>query len=535
MPDAADLIARRLAAAGCRHAFGIPGGEVLALMDALDRAGIRVLLARHENGAGFMGEGVHHSDGAPAILVATIGPGLANATTVIANAFQDRVPMVVLTGCVSAAERHGYTHQVFDHVRLAEAVAKAAFRVEDGMAAMLADRAVAIATEGRPGPVLLDVPIDVQSREQPAPPPAPEPAPAPVGPAEGPALDRARTWLAEARRPLVIAGLDVPNQGAEAAVEAFCRRFRAPLITSYKAKGALPEDDPLALGAAGLSPRADGFLLPLVAASDCVVLAGYDPIEMRIGWRDPWGPGARVIDLPAIAGGHGMHRARLLFPGDVAAGLEALGRGLAPRDTWAGGEPAAARAALRAGSRLDEDWGPAAVVDVLRRSLPRDAVVTTDSGAHRILLSQLFDCYRPRGLLQSTGLCTMGGALPLAIGRKLAEPERAVVATMGDGGLEMVLGELATLRDLGLALPILVFADAQLGLIELKQRSSQLPNLAVDFGATDFPAVARALGGEGVAVRDRAALAREMEAALARDRFTIIAAEIGRRAYDGRI
>jgi len=537
MPHSADLIAERLAAAGCRYAFGIPGGEVLAVMDALDRAGIRVLLARHETAAGFMGEGVHHHDGAPAILVATIGPGLANSVNVIANAWQDRVPMVVLTGCVATGEQHAYTHQALDHVKLVEPVAKAAFRVEDGMAAMLADRAVSIATEGRPGPVLLDIPIDVQTREQPAPQAAPAPAPAPAatGPAEGPALEEARSWLREARRPLVIAGLDVPNQGAEAAVADFCRRFRAPLVTSYKAKGALPEDDPLALGGAGLSPRADAHLLPLVAASDCVVLAGYDPIEMRIGWRDPWPEGARVIDLPAVPGGHGMHRARLLFPGDVAAGLEALGRGVAPQDTWPEGEPAAAKAALRAESGLDEAWGPAAVVDALRRALPRDAVVTTDSGAHRIVLSQLFACYRPRGLLQSTGLCTMGGAVPLAIGRKLAEPARAVVATVGDGGLEMVLGELATLRDLRLALPILVFADAQLGLIELKQRSSQLPNLAVDFGATDFPAVARALGGEGVAVRDRAGLARELEAALARDRFTIIAAEIGRRAYDGRI
>ena len=541
MPHSADLIARRLAAAGCRHAFGIPGGEVLAVMDALDRAGIRVVLARHETCAGFMGEGVHHHDGAPAILVATIGPGLANAVNVIANAWQDRVPMVVLTGCVSTDERHAYTHQVLDHVKLVEPVAKAAFRVEDGMAALLADRAVAIATEGRPGPVLLDIPIDVQTREQPAPAPPPQAAPvpqaasAPVGPAEGPALEEARSWLAEAHRPLVIAGLDVPNQGAEAAVADFCRRFRAPLVTSYKAKGVLPEDDPLALGGAGLSPRADRRLLPLAAASDCVVLAGYDPIEMRIGWRDPWPDGARVIDLPAVAGGHGMHRARLAFPGDVAAGLEALGRGVEPRETWPEGEPAAAKAALRAESRLDEEWGPAAVVDVLRRSLPRDAVVTTDSGAHRIVLSQLFECYRPRGLLQSTGLCTMGCAVPLAIGRKLAEPDRAVVATIGDGGLEMFLGELATLRNLGLAIPILVFVDAQLGLIELKQRTSQLPNLAVDFGATDFPAVARALGGEGAAVRDRAALARELETALARDRFTIIAAGIGRRAYDGRI
>ncbi len=535
MPDSADLIARRLAAAGCRHAFGIPGGEVLAIMDALDRAGIRVVLARHENCAGFMGEGVHHRDGAPAVLVATIGPGLANAVNVIANAFQDRVPMVVLTGCVSTSEQHSYTHQAFDHVRLVDAVAKAAFRVEDGMAAILADKAVAIATEGRPGPVLLDIPIDVQTRQQPGPAPMPDTGARPVAPAEGPALDEARSWLAEARRPLMIAGLDVLTRNAEPAVAAFCRRFRVPLITTYKAKGVLPEDDPLALGGAGLSPRADRHLLPLAAASDCILLAGYDPIEMRIGWRDPWPEGARVIDLPAVADRHGMHRAPLVFPGDVGAGLEALGRGVAPRGTWPSGEPASARAALRAGSRLDEEWGPAAVVDVLRRSLPRDAVVTTDSGAHRIVLSQLYECYRPRSLLQSSALCTMGCAVPLAIGRKLAEPERAVVATVGDAGLEMFLGELATARDLKLAIPILVFVDTQLGLIELKQRGSQLPNLAVDFGATDFPAVAKALGGEGVRVRDRGALAREMEAALSRDRFTILAAEIGRRAYDGRI
>ena len=250
------------------------------------------------------------------------------------------------------------------------------------------------------------------------------------------------------KRPLMIAGLDVVTQQTEGAVAAFCHRFRVPLITTYKAKGVLPEDDPLALGAAGLSPRADRRLLPLVAASDCIFLAGYDPVEMRAGWRDPWPDGARAIDLPAVLEHHGMHRPSLKFPGHVGAGLEALGQGVAPRETWPLKEPAAARTALRAESRLDEDWGPAAVVDVLRRSLPRDAVVTTNSGARRIVLSQLYECYQPRGLLQSSALCTMGCAVPLAIGRKLAEPERTVVATVGDAGLEMFLGELATVRDL---------------------------------------------------------------------------------------
>ena len=217
---------------------------MLVLIDALARAGLRVVLAKHENCAGFMGEGVHHRDGAPAVLVATIGPGIANAVNVIANAFQDRVPMVALTGCVPADAQHTYTHQVLDHVRLVEAVTKAAFRVEDGTAAVLADKALALATEGRPGPVLLDVPMDVQTREQPAAAPLPSTAVAPMAPAEGAALDTARTWLAQARRPLAIAGLEVLTQSAEAAVASFCHRLRVPLITTYKAKGVLPRTIP---------------------------------------------------------------------------------------------------------------------------------------------------------------------------------------------------------------------------------------------------------------------------------------------------
>jgi acetolactate synthase-1/2/3 large subunit len=535
MATTAQIIARRLFDAGCRHAFCIPGGEVLVLIDALADAGIRVILAKHENCAGFMGEGVHHFNGAPAILVATIGPGIANAANVITNALQDRVPMIALTGCVAAVESHNYTHQVFDHVRFALPITKAAFRVEQGTAGVLADKAVAIATDGRPGPVLLDVPIDVQSAEQPGcATPARAPL-APMAPAAGEALETARNWLAEAERPLVIAGVDVLNQDAADAVADFCRTVNAPLITTYKAKGVIAEDNALALGAAGLAPRADAVLLPLVKEADLIVLAGYDPIEMRANWRDPWPATARVVDFCAEANTHYMHQGGLNFVGHVGAGLAALGRGHTSRTTWANGAPAQTRAELALRFEADEDWGPAAVVDECRKTAPRSTVATVDSGAHRILLSQIWACYAPRGLLQSTGLCTMGTAVPLAIGRKLAEPDRPVVAFVGDAGLEMFLGELATLRDLKLSLPIVVFIDESLGLIELKQRGAQMPNLAVDFGATDFPAVARALGGNGAWVHDRTSLRTELDRAFAGDGFTLICAVIGRGAYDGRI
>ena len=129
----------------------------------------------------------------------------------------------------------------------------------------------------------------------------------------------------------------------------------------------------------------------------------------------------------------------------------------------------------------------------------------------------------------------MGCAVPLAIGRKLAEPERPVIAFVGDAGLEMFLGELATARDLKLGIPIVVFVDEQLGLIELKQRGLQMPNVGVDFAATDFTAVAQAMGGHGVVAPDRGSLNAHIKESFERDTFTLISAPIGRRAYDGRI
>lgn len=532
MTTSSQVIAARLVEAGVLHAFGIPGGEVLALMDALRENGIAITLARHENCAGFMGEGVWHATGAPAVLFATIGPGIANAVNTIANAWQDRVPMIVLTGCVPAVDVLSYTHQVFDHSALLAPITKGVFRVEKGTAALTIDKALMLATTGRPGPVALDVPIDVQRMQEVSWARSAHRAQSPMAPS-GEDLNTARGWLKDARRPLVLAGLDVLVQDASDAVAAFCHETGAALVTTYKAKGVVPEDDPLALGGAGLSPKCDEILLPVVQASDCVILAGYDPIEMRTGWRDPFGADQRVVDIAAEPNSHYMHQGILNFTGDIRAALTALS---APKTgTWPGGEPSEARTALIGVTRRTETWGPAAVVDEARKASPRDTVATVDSGAHRIVLSQIWECYEPRGLLQSTALCTMGCAVPLAIGRKLAEPERPVIAFVGDGGMEMFLGELATARDLGLSLPIVVFVDEQLALIELKQRGQQMPNVGVEFGRTDFVAVAEALGGTGVSVETREDLNKAVTQAFTRDGVTVIEAVIGRNAYDDRI
>ncbi|WP_114286038.1 thiamine pyrophosphate-binding protein [Candidatus Halocynthiibacter alkanivorans] len=532
--SASEVIAERLYQAGCRHAFGIPGGEVLAMMDALDVAGLKITLVKHENSGGFMAEGTWHHDGAPGVLFATIGPGIANAANVIANAWQDRVPMIVLTGCVPALEAQTYTHQVFDHVKFLEPVSKAAFRVEPGTAGVLIDKAINIATSGRPGPVLLDVPVDVQREMSDAwykPRFRPQSAMAPAG-AD---LDLAQGWLRSAKRPLLLAGVDVLTQSASDAVARFCVENSVPLITTYKAKGVLDEAHALSLGGAGLSPLADKILLPLIQSSDCLILAGYDPVEMRIGWRDLFAADQNVIDISAERNSHYMHQAPVNFTGDIAATLSAIGAGSVPEAPWPSDEIPATKSALQELCFLGEVWGPAAVVDEARKASPAGTVATVDSGAHRIVLSHVWQCDAPHGLLQSSALCTMGCAVPLAIGRKIAEPDRPVIAFVGDAGVEMFLGELATARDHGLGIPVVVFVDEQLGLIELKQRGSEMRNLGVEFPGTDFTAVAVAMGGAGVTCHDRASLNDAIQTAYGRNTFTLISAVIGRNAYDGRI
>ncbi len=533
---AADILAQRLYAAGCRHAFGMPGGEVLTFVDALEKAGIAFTLVKHENSGGFIAEAVHHRDGAPAILVTTVGPGALNVVNVVENAHQDRVPMIVLTGCVDADEALTYTHQVLNHQAVFSAITKASFCMSAQGAGIIADKALARALEPRQGPVHIDVPISVADEKVSGDIAMPERAPASQTAPAGRDLETARQWLSVAQKPLAILGLDILADRSQDEVRNFLETFNIPFVTTYKAKGVIPENHPLCLGAAGLSPLADGHLLPLVKAADLIVAIGYDPIEMRVGWRDAFDPKHQnVIDIAAVPNEHYMHQASLNFVCHTGAALKALGAGLSSQKVWSDDVPSTTRAALAEAFPTTDDWGPAAVIAEARAALPPQTLATADSGAHRILLSQMWQCSEPRGLIQSSGLCTMGCALPMAIGLKMAEPDRPVVGFMGDAGFLMVAGELASAAELGTAPILLVFVDRSLSLIELKQRQRQLPNRAVNFARHDFAAMGKAFGGQGFTVTNRIQLREALDAALSSDVFTVIAAEIERGGYDGRI
>ena len=527
---AADVVAKRLYEAGCRWAFGMPGGEVLTLLDALEKAGIQFVLCRHENAAGFMAEGTYHRTGAPGILLATIGPGALNGINVVENAREDRVPMIVLTGCVDPETAQTYTHQVLDQGAVFKAVTKASFMLNAGAAHVIADKAVAIATEGRPGPVHIDVPISVAD--------APangegilRPEALPMVPSAQ-AMAGAKSALASAKRPLIIAGLDAISDASTGVLRTAAQQLGAPVITTYKAKGMLAEDHPLSLGGAGLSPKADTLLLPLVAQADVILLIGYDPIEMRPGWQNPWDPARQiVIDITAEPNHHYMHQSTFNFIGDCPETVTAL-----LPDTALAGWPDDAvtdtKTALTTAFPSGEKWGPAQAISICQETLPADTLATADSGAHRILLSQMWTCKFPKALTQSSGFCTMGCALPLAMGAQIVEPNRTVVSFSGDAGFLMVVGDLATAAENNLKTIFVVFVDASLALIELKQRGRQLKNAGVDFARSDVAAIGRAFGGNGVSVSNGDDLRRALEDAQTADTFTVIGVEIDKQAYD---
>ncbi len=542
----ADLIAQKLHQAGSQYAFGIPGGEVLALMDAMNLAGLKFNLVKHENAGGFMAEGAWHGLArqgvdAPVVLLATLGPGVTNAVNVIAGAFQDRVPLIFLTGCVDTAEAETYTHQVMDHQQLLRPIVKASFKAAPGALNAMMDKAISIAMSGQPGPVHIDVPICVAEGESTETQKAPSYGLRAAQLPFGDVLEQARDLLGSAQRPIAIAGVDAVNVDAGNEIEALCEACQIPLITSYKGKGLIPGNHKLSLGGAGLSPKADKILMPLLAEADLVVLIGYDPIEMRVNWRNPWSVETSVIELTPVLRCHGMHHVSHTLEGDIKLTLLSLTpkdeAGVAPEESgWLRERIAPAKDKLKADFTAEvSGWGPATVFHALREALPVTTVATADSGAHRILVSQIWESYYPRTMLQSSALCTMACALPLGIGHKMAKPEDPVVVFVGDAGLEMGLGDLAVLRDMQVPFIVCVLVDESLSLIELKQRANQNPNLGVDFSATNFPALADAYGGHGVWVNDAESLKKEAKAALERDTFTVLACRIDRRAYDGKL
>ena len=534
MPKTTEIIAGALKECGVTHAFGIPGGEVLELLEAFRKAGIEFVLTKQELGAGMMADAAFQLTGKPGVLVATLGPGITNTATAVAQALLDRSAVIVLTGEIATSLKAVYTHQILDQDLMMRPLVKWSTTIQAQGAFEQVRKGIAIAQSPMPGPVHFNLPTDVAVADQ-AEGRRFEPLTS-TGAAPAPHVAARMTeWLESAKRPVAFVGLGVQLDRAHAELRAFLEKWRVPFVATYKAKGVVPEDHELCIGATGLSPVIDKLHMAELRHTDLVLTIGFDPVELRSDWMHPWDEHKRSINIDLVPNTHHVYRSSVEHAGSIASCLSTLTRAASTRvpERWPAEELERYRGSLRAAvaQKPERGLGPYLVASTLRKVFPRDTIATVDTGSHRILIDHVWEAYEPRRLLQSNGLGSMGYALPAAIAAKLFFRDRPVLAMMGEAGLDMVIGELALLAKHKLNPTLVVFRDDTLSLIKLKQERMQLPETGVRTGSPDYAMVAQAYGGRGVVVHDMENLHRAAEAALDSDVFTLIDARIDPAEY----
>jgi acetolactate synthase-1/2/3 large subunit len=517
----ADALVRRLRDHGVRHVFGYPGGQLTPIYDALYREpSIRHFLARHEQAAGFMADGYARATGRPGVCLAVCGPGVFNAATPLATAFTDSVPVLLISGQIPTRGRglrSGYYHEN-DQLTACATMTKWAVRAEDVADVVPAlDRAFAALMEGRPGPVLFEVPLDVLRAEMPpgAWPPLPEAA-APPSPSRADVANLAKAikgWS----RPLLLAGGGAVSAGAGAALMQLAERLSAPVFHTAMGKSAVPADHPLAAGLPWHRATSDltnmgSFFSPLFSEADGLLAVGCRFTQLATGgWTLPLplplGKSVAQIDIdPDEIGRH--YPAAASAVGDARLALQALLDALPP-------EP---RAPWAKPQRPLEPWRLPGMdlIGPLRRALPRDAIVAADITRLGYLMLADFPVYQPRTFLHPAGFVAMGHGLPAALGAKAAFPDGAVVAVMGDGCFQMCGMELATAVQERLPVVSVVVNDGALTLIKaIQQRRYESRFLGVDLLNPDFGTFAQAFGVRYRRADDDAAFEAALREALA--------------------
>lgn len=478
----ADALARAVAEVGADTVFGVPGGGPnLDMIGAFERAGLRFVLAHHETAACTMAGTYGLLTGRTGVAIATRGPGVANGANGVLQCTLDRFPLLFVTDCVAAADYERVGHQRIDQRAFMGPVTKGSGRLGGtGDARLTAWGALAEANSAPRGALHLDYDAAAACIAADTLRPAPEATYDLIAPA--------REQLVAAQRPVAVVGLGAIEhaEGVRSALE----RLGCPVLTTYQAAGVLPEGHPQLAGL-----YTNGVVESAVLdQADLVVAVGLDPTEPMPGrWRYP----SPVIAVDQVPPDASFVPAALQLIGSPVAMLDAIVSG--PCAGWESGAGAAAladaRAALRgAAARTDGTFGPVELVDALIAAAPDGATVTVDAGAHFLAVLPFWPVRSPLQLLISNGAATMGFAVPAAIAAALARPGTPVVCCVGDGGLGMTLGELETIARLRLPITVVVFDDAALTLIALKQREGQGGAGAVRYAPVDFAAVGAAMG-----------------------------------------
>jgi acetolactate synthase-1/2/3 large subunit len=465
---------------------------------------MRFVLTHTEVAAAYMAAAYAQLDDVVAPFIATRGPGAASAVNGVAHAWLDRRPVVALTDTVSSAEAQRISHQRLDQRAIYAPLTNwsAVLGGSGGDAAVTMSTAIDAARGPRPGPVHLDFDPAASAT---APPARSAARPGTSTRDLGEAIER----VSRATRPVVVAGVGARRYPKE--IRRLVRGTGVPVLQTYDAKGVVPDSWP---NSAGLFTGAT-MESPILEAADVILMLGVDTAELI---PNPWPYPAPVVSIAEWPEDTPYFKADVEVTGqlaDLLAALPAPLPGAWPADSGLN-HRASAAAALRATSAGGgaKGLGPATVVTCVRSIAAPGSIATVDAGAHMLAAMPLWDVEETGEILISSGLATMGFALPAAIAAALARPDRRVYCLVGDGGLGMVLAELETLERLNLPVTVVVFNDSALSLIKIKQRpSGHGGNGAVAYRQTDFAAIARGFGITAITAADEPQLCRALKAA----------------------
>ncbi|MBV8652217.1 MAG: acetolactate synthase large subunit [Alphaproteobacteria bacterium] len=529
----ADLLVAALENEGVERIFGLPGEENLAVVEALRRSRIELVLTRHEQAAAFMAATQGRLTGRPGVCLSTLGPGALNLATGAAYAHLGAMPMLMITGQKAIKSARQARFQIVDIVGAMRPLTKMTRQIVSAhsIPALVRD-AFRVAVEERPGPVHLELPEDIASETADAALVPAHPIDRPVAPQA--ALDATVAMILEAKRPLIMIGAAGNRPRLVEPLSDFVRRTRIPFFNTQMGKGAVTGGSNLYLGTAALSER--DYIHDAIERADLVIAIGHDTVEKppffmgpRAGDQGAGGPKVIYIGYVSASVEEVFHPDAELI-GDIGASVTALGDRLGGRLT-----PDPGMLTLRSeilahiNERAEEERFPVTpqrLVHDVRAVMPEDGIVCLDNGMYKIWFARNYRTHVANTLLLDNALATMGAGLPSAIAAKLLNPGRRVLAVCGDGGFMMNSQELETAVRLKLDLVVLIIEDGAYGMIRWKQAVDHFADFGMSFGNPDFVTYAQSYGGHGHRVAATADLVPTLEAAFAAGGVHLVAAPI---------
>ena len=529
----ATALMKALEKEGVKEVFGLPGGANLPMYDELGKSNIRHILVRHEQSAAHMADGFGRVSRKPGVCFATSGPGATNLLTGIATAQADSAPMVAVTGQVPVAMIGKDAFQESDIIGMANPALKYSYqpRTPEEIPTMV-KQGFYIAETGRPGPVLLDIPKDVQQNEGNIPFPDEVRVPG-YHPWTDPDMQntgRAVELLLSAKKPIILAGGGVIISSAFAELQSIAELLMIPVVTTFKGKGAFPENHPLSLGPIGMHGHAEAN--KLMTEADCVLAIGTRFSDRSVGTFEEFEKNLKIIHMDVDPAEIGKNQTTsVAVVGDVRTSLRIFGKLLMDKAVRASDD----NPWLKHVKETKQYWrenlkihpgemGAAKILRKLRELLPKESIVTTEVGQHQMWASLFFDAIHPGTFFSSTGLGTMGWGFPAAIGAKTARPDVPVVDIAGDGSFNMTEHSLATavLEDL----PVIVFLinNYSLGMVAQWQRTFYDRRMVgVDLKkCPDYVKLAESYGAQGIRAQSMDELEKAIKDGLKSDVATVI-------------